>query len=196
MKPIHRKLRELAAPYLDTRHNDVHTDSSVEFAYKLLEMEGGDEDIVIPAVILHDVGWKMVSEDMQLKAFGPNAIYPDLNRVHEVEGAKIAEEILRAAGYEDGRIPEIVEIIEGHDSRLEPLSLNDKIVKDSDKLYRYTNDAFHTNMKRFGHSADKYLERLRIHLSIWLNTDSGKKMAREELRDREQEVKALLFKAG
>jgi HD superfamily phosphodiesterase len=195
MKPIHRKLRELAAPYLDTRHNDVHTDSSTEFAYKLLELEGGDEDVVIPAIILHDVGWKMVSEDMQLKAFGPNAVYPDLNRVHEVEGAKIAEKILREVGYDESRTPEIVEIIEGHDSRLEPISHNDKIVKDSDKLYRYTNDAFRTNMKRFHYSADQYMERLRKHLPIWLITDSGKKLAKEQLNEREREMKALVFKA-
>jgi len=41
-------------PFLNTRHNDVHTEISTSLAFQLLEQEGGDEDIVIPAIILHD----------------------------------------------------------------------------------------------------------------------------------------------
>ena len=195
MKPIHRKLRELAVPYLDTRQNDIHTDIATEFAYQLLKMEGGDEDVVIPAIVLHDVGWKMVPEDKQLKAFGPHTIYPELRRVHEVEGAKIAETILRQAEYENELIPEIVEIIEGHDTRLEALSPNDKIVKDSDKLYRYTVHAFRINMKRFQYTADQLLEWLRSHFPTWFFTDSAKKLAAGELKAREREAKDLMAEA-
>jgi HD superfamily phosphohydrolase YqeK len=187
MKPIFQRLRQLAAPYLDTRQNDIHTDISVQFAYKLLKREGGDEDVVIPAMILHDVGWKKIPEDLHLKAYGPHAIYPDLNRIHEVEGARIAEEILKTAGYNDGHIPEIVEIIEGHDSRKESLSLNDKIVKDADKLFRYSHEAFYINLERFEHTAEQALARLGAHLSDWFFTDSGRRFAVEELQARETE---------
>ena len=41
-------------PFLNTRHNDVHTEISTSLAFQILEQEGGDEDIVIPAIILHD----------------------------------------------------------------------------------------------------------------------------------------------
>jgi len=30
-----------------------------------------DEEIVLPAILLHDVGWKMVPEEKELNAFGP-----------------------------------------------------------------------------------------------------------------------------
>jgi hypothetical protein len=30
-----------------------------------------DESVVLPAVILHDVGWKMIPAQEQLTAFGP-----------------------------------------------------------------------------------------------------------------------------
>ena len=63
-------------------------------AFKLMDREGGDEDIVIPAVILHDVGWIKIPENLQLKAFGPNAKDPKLNRTHEIEGVRLAAEIL------------------------------------------------------------------------------------------------------
>jgi HD superfamily phosphodiesterase len=138
----YKKIQELARPYLDTRKNDIHTEISTRHAYQLLELEGGTEEVVIPAILLHDVGWKKVPEDIQLKAFGPKVSMPEWNRVHEVEGARIAEEILKKVGYDQEKIKEIVRIIEGHDSRKKPFSLNDKIVKDADKLWRYSNDAF------------------------------------------------------
>jgi len=155
-----------------------------------LEREGGDEDVVIPAIILHDVGWKMVPEELHLKAYGPNAIYPEVNRIHEVEGAKIAGEILRTAGVSDSQAAEIVEIIRGHDSRKEPLSLNDKIVKDADKLYRYSREAFYVNLERFHHTVEHALTRLGAHLSDWFLTDSGRRFAEEELEARKRECRA------
>ena len=66
----------------------------------LLAEIGGDEDIVIPAIILHDVGWKKVPENLQLRAFGPRATSRELNRMHEVEGVKIAGDILKKVNYE------------------------------------------------------------------------------------------------
>ena len=67
----YKRLWRLAQPYLDTRENQVHTRISVALALSLIEQEGGEPQVVIPAVILHDVGWERVPEDLQLKAFGP-----------------------------------------------------------------------------------------------------------------------------
>ena len=140
MKNIFKEIWELAKPYLDTRDNDIHTKISVEFAYKLLEAEGGDEDVVIPAIILHDVGWKEVPEDLQLKGFGPKATFPELTKIHEDEGVKIAKNILEKINYDNKKAEEILRIVGCHDSRKETLSLNDKLVKDADKLFRYTRE--------------------------------------------------------
>ena len=131
MKPVFEKIRQLAKPFLDTRHNDVHTEISTQLAFDLLEREGGDEDIVIPAIILHDTGWKRVPAELHLKAFGPKATKPELNRLHEVEGVKIAKGILQGINYDPAKFERILEIIDGHDSRQKPLALNDMIVKDA-----------------------------------------------------------------
>ena len=92
MNPVFKKIQELSKPYLDTRHNEVHTAISTSLAFLLLEKEGGDEDIVIPAIILHDTGWKRVPPELHLKAFGPKADAPKLNRLHEVEGGENCKE--------------------------------------------------------------------------------------------------------
>ena len=95
IKPIHQKIFEKAKPFLRTRKNLIHTQIALRYALRLLKEEGGDENVVIPATILHDVGWKAIPEDLQLTAFGPNPSNPQLVRVHEVEGAKIAKAILK-----------------------------------------------------------------------------------------------------
>ena len=71
---VYDEIYKQAKPYLDTRHNDVHTSLSYDFARRLLaHYPDADEEVVLPAIILHDVGWKMVPEEKQLNAFGPKA---------------------------------------------------------------------------------------------------------------------------
>jgi len=188
LKDIYERIWDLARPYLNTRKNDIHTEISTDFAQQLLAQEGGEEDIVLPAIILHDVGWKKVPEDIQLKAFGPKASMPEWNRVHEVEGARIAGDILRKVNYPEDKIIEIQEIIKGHDSRKDPLSLNDSVVKDADKLWRYSRIAVQINENRFGLTVEQGIERLRRNLEPWFLTESGKRMAKEEIEKREKEL--------
>ena len=187
LKDIYERIWDLARPYLNTRKNDIHTEISTDLAQLLLSQEGGDEDIVIPAIILHDVGWKKVPEDIQVKAFGPTATMPEWNRVHEVEGARIAGDILRKVDYHEDKILEIQEIIKGHDSRKDPISKNDSIVKDADKLWRYSKIAVQINQNRFGLTVERGIERLRRNLEPWFLTESGKRMAKEEIEKRAEE---------
>ncbi len=188
LKDIYERIWDLARPYLNTRKNDIHTEVSTGLAQQLLAQEGGEEDIVIPAIILHDVGWKEVPEDIQSKAFGPKATMPEWNRVHEVEGAKIAGDILRKVNYHEDKILEIQEIIKGHDSRKEPISLNDSVVKDADKLWRYSEAAIRGIQMGFGLTFEECIERLRKNLEPWFLTESGKQMAKKEIEERIREL--------
>ena len=188
MKPTYQKIWNLAKPHLNTRDNDIHTWSAIEFAYRLLEKAGGREEIVIPAIILHDVGWKKFPEHLHARAFGPNRD-SELNRVHEVEGVKTAKRILEKVNYEPGLIPEILDIIDGHDSRKQGVSLNDEIVKDADKLTRYTMEIIQRNMKRFNHSFEQFTGWLRANLDQWMLTDAAREMARKELENRFKEFR-------
>jgi hypothetical protein len=184
VKGIYLKIYNLAGPYLDTRDNDIHTRVAYSCALKLLEAEGGDERVVIPAVLLHDLGWKMVPEDLQLKAFGPGKRDLEINRVHEVEGAKKAREILEAVNYDPALTEEIVTIISGHDSRKAALSLNDAIVKDSDKLWRFSKEALEVDPKRFRVEPAIHTEWLKRQIDGWFFTETAKKLAKDEQRRR------------
>ncbi|PIV20670.1 MAG: phosphohydrolase, partial [Deltaproteobacteria bacterium CG03_land_8_20_14_0_80_45_14] len=117
MEPIYQKIFEKAKPFLHTRKNLIHTRIALRYALKLLKFEKGDEEVAIPAIILHDVGWNVIPEHLHLTAFGPNPSNPKLARVHELEGAKIAKGILEKLHYPPEKTDEISRIVQGHDTR-------------------------------------------------------------------------------
>lgn len=182
------QIYRLARSYLNTRRNDVHVDISLQFARKLLKAEGGEEGIVIPAIILHDVGWKKVPENLHLKAFGPRATSPELNRTHEEQGVKIAGDILSKVRYDKDKISEILKIIDGHDSRKKAISLNDQIVKDADKLFRYSQKGFEIDNQRFEETIAEGLSRLRKYVDRWFFTQTAYRIAKDELEKRDKEA--------
>lgn len=183
MSSIYDAIMEKAKPYLHTRQNDIHTAVSYEFAQQLLSFypEEADPGIVLPAVILHDVGWWMVPEEEQLNAFGPNMNNKELQRLHEVEGARIAGEILRSVDYDAKKIDEIVSTIDGHDTRRTALSLNDAIVKDADKLWRYSPVGLSVDHSRFNMGRQDYIVMVERLIDRWFFTDKAREMARKEI---------------
>lgn len=187
MHPIFEEIWNQAKPFLNTRRNDIHTEISVQMAFKLMDREGGDENIVLPAIILHDVGWIKVSENLQLQAFGPNAIKPELNRKHEIEGVRLAAKILQDLKYDQKKTEQILEIIAGHDSRSDALSLNDMLVKDADKLWRYTKSGVEIDVERFGETLEEGLGRLRSNINSWFFTRTAREIAEEEVLKRAKE---------
>ncbi len=180
LDPVYRKIYEQAKPFLRTRKNVSHTQIALRYALQLLESEKGGEGIVIPAIVLHDVGWSAVPEHLHLTAFGPRVTNPKLTRVHEIEGAKIAKRILEKSEYPPEKIKEICQIIRGHDSRKRPLSWNDRIVKDSDKLWRYSRRGMTIDLSRFHIPRKKYIAFLETVIDEWFHTPMAAKMAREE----------------
>ncbi len=182
MATIYDIIHEKAKPYLNTRQNDIHVSVTYAMARRLLTYyPEADEEIVLPAILLHDVGWKAVPEEKQLDAFGPNAKDYESMRLHEVEGARIAGEVLKSLDYDEKKTKEIQSIIEGHDSRKEPLSLNDALVKDADKLWRYSPTGIGVDHVRFGNERQAHLDLLARFLEKWFFTPQAKALAREAL---------------
>jgi HD superfamily phosphodiesterase len=184
MEGTYRRIFELARPLLETRDNVLHTRIAYSFALRLLEAEGGDPAVALPAIILHDTGWKSIPEELQVKAFGPGKRDMTLNRVHEVEGAKRAREILEEIEYPSELVDRITEIILGHDSREEVLSLEDSIVKDSDRLWRFSEEALELDPVRFGIDHAVHAHWLGKQIDRWFSTETAKRIAREEQKKR------------
>lgn len=190
MNETEEKIWEMAAPYLSVMDNDVHTRGVVDFAHRLLLSENGDRSVVIPAAILHDVGWSQLSADAHEKARIPNG-NDELVRLHEKAGVEIARKILTAVGYDRLETEEILMIIDGHDTGEAAESVNDKIIRDADKLSRFS-FYFWTMYKRFGNQIDLDLNGifagLESRIEQWFYFSKSKEIARQELVKRRQEI--------
>jgi HD superfamily phosphodiesterase len=187
-EPLDQRIFELALPSLQTRENERHTKVSYAFAQRLLLDEGGDRNIVVPAILLHDVGWIRVPEHLQLFAFGPHVSRPELRDVHEREGAEMARAILADIGYPADQVELIARIISRHDSGLDAECLEEAVVKDADKLYRYSREGFSVWAAHFGLPEAKYLAELERRIERWFLTATGRSIAQAEALARRSEI--------
>lgn len=171
-------LWEHAAEHLHVRDNDAHTLYAFGLAKTLLDLyPEADPDVVLPAIILHDIGWSQVNPAEVLAAIAPGAGRPDLVLLHEREGARLATEILSAQGYAQRQIDRIVEIVDGHDSRKHALSIEDALVKDADKTWRLTPHGIETVMNWFGLNRAQALSLCSSRVRPYLFTDGARTIA-------------------
>ena len=168
-----------AKTYLDVRSNDVHTLISYRLARALCaEHPDANLSVVLPAILLHDVGWKRADPALLTAAVGPNPTRPDLVRQHEIDGVEIAGDILRRRRPEGVDIDAVLAIIDRHDTFKTATSLDDALVKDADKVWRFTPHGVATIGGWFGAPAGETLAMLEDFVLPSVLTNAGRHMAR------------------
>ena len=183
--PAHQRLFKAAIPYLETRQNLIHTFIVYQYAGLLLTHEPGEPEIILPACILHDVGWSAIAEKDQLSAFKPGTRDETLRRKHETEGVIIAVGIMTTLDYPEARTNKITSIIDGHDTTRGARSPEDALVKDADKLWRYSKVGFAIDIERFDFLPSRHFDYLSKNIDQWFLTPSGRAMAVDEIKKRE-----------
>jgi HD domain len=170
--------------YMRARKNDVHIPLSYAFARELLKhYPDADEDIVSLAIILHDIGWYTIDmHDIIEKGFGPNMMQSDVRFRHEREGVRMSREVLEKTNWPEAIIVAVSEIIDGHDTRPRARSLNDRLVRDADKLWRFTITGVAVACDWFKMTPHQYAGRLEQQVSI-LETEAGRQMAARALAE-------------
>jgi HD domain len=178
------RIYALAEPYWQTRSNEIHVPGSYALAQELLAAyPRADADIVLPAILLHDIGYMVVPADDHLRglAGAVRGWEPDITRRHEIQGASLAGEILGLVGWDSERTVLIQDIVDGHDSRTEAESLEDTLVKDADKLWRYTESAVRICHRWMELSTDAYMDWVKSEIDHWLFTEAARELAHREL---------------
>lgn len=174
-----------AEPYMRARKNDVHIPLSFAWSQRLLaEHPDADRDVCSLAILLHDIGWYSIDmEDIIEKGFsGPNMLQSDVRYLHETEGVRMARDVLTETGWEEGVIAQVCEIIDGHDTRPDPRHLNDRIVRDADKLWRFEVTGIAVASDWFKTTPRGYADRLETQKDA-LETEAGRRMANETLAE-------------
>jgi hypothetical protein len=167
-----------ASPHLRVRNNDTHSLYAYAIAQALLRrLPEADRAIVLPAILLHDTGWSTVRDEEILEAIAPGGGRPDLVRRHEIEGARIAREVLQELGRPESVVTRVTAIIDGHDSRPEALSIEDAIVKDADKIWRVTPHGLTVVSGWFDLEREEALRLCASRVESSLHTDAGRAIA-------------------
>jgi hypothetical protein len=178
------RIYELAEPYWHTRSNEIHVPGAYALAQELLGAHPrADPDVVMPAILLHDVGYMAVPAEDHLKGLAGAARgwEPDITRRHEVRGAALAGEILAEVGWDERLTVAIQDIVDGHDSRAQAVSLEDQLVKDADKLWRFTEPAVRICHEWMELSPDRYMDWVQSEIERWFFTEAARRLARREL---------------
>lgn len=173
-----------AEPYMRARHNDIHIPLSFAFAELILDdYAEADELVTRVAILLHDTGWARVDAQQIIdQGFrGDNWRQSDARIQHEIEGCNIARELLPGLGYDDEFIGKVTAIIDGHDTRHDHNSLEDAIVRDADRLWRFTPTGTGFSALWFDWTPRQVLADLEGRVLDEMITASGRRMAEAEL---------------
>lgn len=179
-----------AEPYMRARKNDVHIPLSFDWCVRLLnEHLSADRDVCLLAILLHDIGWYAIDHgDIIEQGFrSENYLTSDVRYLHEVEGVRLGTEVLQETGWDASVIAQVCEIIDGHDTRPDPHHLNDRIVRDADKLWRFDVTGIAIASDWFGKTPHAYVDHLET-VRGQLETQAGCSFAAEAL---ERSRKAL-----
>ncbi|KFF59404.1 hydrolase [Cryobacterium sp. MLB-32] len=166
-----------------TRGNDIHIPISFAFAERLCEAyPEADALVVRVAILLHDTGWARVDETKIIsEGFGANWRQAQIRFEHEAKGCDIAREILPGLGYDEAFITKVTDIIDGHDTRPVSHSIEDSLVRDADRLWRFTPAGVALASGWFHQSPSSYCGRLRADIVPELITAAALEMALAEL---------------
>lgn len=178
-----------------TRANDIHLPISVAYAERLCDAyPEADALLVRVTTLLHDTGWARVDETKIIsEGFAGDWRKADIRFEHERHGCDIAREVLPGLGYDDAFIERVTAIIDGHDTRQVSHSLEDSLVRDADRLWRFTATGIALASGWFGLSPAEYARRLRSEIIPELLTDAAVQMAEAELARAEALLKTELL---
>ncbi len=193
-KAIENSIKDIVKPLLEKGRNGdwEHTLRVVEYGRYLLRHEEGEEEIVIPALYVHDIGWSSVNFD-DFRHASPESKRKTLSlSLHMKYGAVLAREILKDLGYDPRKTNTIITIIAIHDEPDKVFAMENPsatLIVESDRMDRYGPESIKRFTTMFGESylkGDQWKQaatRLREGLGLWFRTKTGKALAGKLARD-------------
>jgi hypothetical protein len=139
--------------------------------------------------MLHDIGWSVIDmERILAEGFrSENPLQSDVRYLHEAEGVRLARPVLEQTGWSEVVIAQVLEIIDGHDTRAQPHHLNDRIMRDSDKLWRFEVPGISVACDWFGMTPRGYADKLAGEFGL-METDAGRAWAEEALKESSKQL--------
>ncbi|GAA4048815.1 HD domain-containing protein [Arthrobacter methylotrophus] len=166
-----------------TRGNDIHLPISLAYAERLCRAyPDADAELVRVATVLHDTGWAHVDESRIIsEGFTGNWRKAAIRYEHEQEGCNVARRVLPGLGYSAEFVERVCQIIDGHDTRPVARSLEDALMRDADRLWRFDRAGISLASSWFAMDPATYTDRLAAEIVPELITQAAVDMATADL---------------
>jgi len=164
----------------------LHTSFVVQAMEELIKHEGGESDILIPAAILHDIGWSAVPEKLQ---FAEDAEGSRKALVEHIKQAgPIIQRVLKKLHYDQKHIQEIIRVVASHKS-IEPQEHEKhiRLLIDADTLSDTYKEAFYSDAKAYKKTP---LELWKFRSKNVFYTKTATRIFQCELQERWDEIQA------
>lgn len=130
----------------------LHTEGVVKAMKLILKKERGNPDILIPAAMLHDVGWAKVPKKYQCTTDKNKKL--KAMKLHIKHAPEIIRTILTSLDYKVSQINEIIDIVVSH-KFCKPRKLSKKLLIDADQLSDAFKDPFNSDIKTYNSTPEK-----------------------------------------
>ena len=144
-----KKIWKKAQQYLKKGLNKnfvIHTEGVIKATKLILEKENGNARLLIPAAILHDVGWADVPKNYQRTADKKMRLRG--MKLHIELAPRIINKVLLSLDYRPADIKKIIDIVQAHKFK-KPKNLNKQILIDADQLSDAFKKQFYSDAKAY-----------------------------------------------
>ena len=197
LNKIYKAMLERATPYLKRgrKYDYSHTKAIIPIAETIIKKDGLDEEIILPAIIFHDIGWSLVSNELRLEYYSHKA-----RMAHMRMGAKLTKKLLGQFNYPKNKVNSICHLVRVHDYPSSGVNKslktkNELAVACIDFLWRLTKSGFWANTTTKSEATHK-LATLKSHAKekkLFYFSKAGTKIYKRLLADRAQDIKKKTY---
>ena len=160
----------------------LHVRMVIRAMEEILELEGGDSDILIPAAVLHDVGWSAVPMDLQLAE--DKELKREAGMQHIQKAPPIIRKILSGFGWEKNKIERVVGIVLAH-KFTDPQEKEKQLLIDADNLSDAYKESFWSDLE-FYNSTPREAWEYRSRSQFY--TDGARQIFETQMAQRMKEI--------
>lgn len=130
----------------------LHTKGVVKAMQMILKKEVGNTDILMPAAMLHDVGWAKVPKKYQCTTNKKSKLIA--LELHIKYAPGIIRKILSSLDYKTSQVNEIIDIVVAH-KFCKPRKLSKQLLIDADQLSDAFKEQFDSDVKAYNTTPQK-----------------------------------------
>ncbi len=163
----------------------LHSKMVTRAMQEIIQYEGGEEKILIPAAMLHDIGWLNVPKKYQFAKTDEDKKIAE--KLHIEKAPEIIKEILKNLNYTNDRINRIIRVVINHKSKNPAGDKEIECIVDSDNLSDTYQEPFYSDVMSYNSTP---IKTLKFRSKNRFFTKTAKSIFNKQIEERRNEIKS------